>query len=68
VRGVEFGMSVKGVISATVATDKWHSGFTPSEQCALHFLKVNYVRFEFTMKRTFPFKYPVDAINCTIFL
>jgi len=33
---VDFGTSVKGVVSATVAADKWHSGFTPSEQCTLH--------------------------------
>jgi len=30
-RGADFGTSVKGVTLAAVATDKWHSGFTPSE-------------------------------------
>jgi len=41
-RAVDFGTPMKGVILAAIAVDKWHSGFTPSEQCALHSFKVNY--------------------------
>jgi len=41
-RGIDFGTSVKGVNFAAVAVDKWHSGFTPSEQRALHSFKVNH--------------------------
>jgi len=77
--GVGFGTLAKGVMSATVAADKWHSDFTPSEQSALHSVKVNYVikRFKLSLqiKRTFSFEYPVYAkkryaINCrpTVFL
>jgi len=54
---VDFGTLTKGIVSATVAPDKWHSGFTPSEQRALHSFKVNYViKFSLQMKRTFPFE------------
>ena len=53
-RGVDFGMLAKGTIfPQTVAADKWHSDFTPSEQCALHSFQVHYVikRFKFTNEK-----------------
>ena len=49
--GVDFGTSLKGGISATVAVDKWHSGFTPSEQCALHSFRANYAIKRFNTLR-----------------
>ena len=76
-RGIDFGTSVKGVVSTIVAADKWHSGFTPSEQCTSYSFKVNYAIKRFNlrlqMKRTFPFEYLIHAnnhyvINNTIFL
>jgi len=46
-------MSVKGDVSATVAAEKLHSGFPPSEQCALQLFTVNYVikPFKFTNEK-----------------
>ena len=74
---VDFGMLAKVVVLSTVDADKWHSDFTPSEQCALHSFKGSYAIKRFNssleMKTTFSFEYPIYAnshyaINCTVFL